>query len=311
MPVAPEVVLNSAFHAGPNQSIADRAAFTLFMVADMAAIAPLYGQEAGWHFSVMEAGTLCHLLEDDAPLYGLGLCQLGMADFSSVASHFQLSPHHRYVHCTVGGALGQDAGSAAALMRDFSTYEKPSETAAPVDMQGYKDAMLHSLRQQLPDYMLPSNVVLATDFPLTANGKLDRQKLQLQGEQIAHQRDGVAPIQADGALQQRLVALWQEVLGVSDVSVEDDFFSLGGSSIELVRIQQALEVLIGQEIPIVDLFRLPTIADVARYLNDQRHNLPEASDVVLAQAEASQVGAARENLARRRKRAQQGGKGDE
>ncbi|WP_407230626.1 colibactin hybrid non-ribosomal peptide synthetase/type I polyketide synthase ClbK [Escherichia coli] len=311
MPVAPEVELNSGFHAGPNQSIADRAAFTLFMVADMAVISPFYGQEAAWHFSVMEAGTLCHLLEEDAPRYGLGLCQLGMADFSAVASHFQLSPHHRYVHCTVGGAIGQEAASAAALLRDFSTYEKPKETAAPLDMQSYKDAMLRGLRQQLPDYMVPSDLMLATDFPLTANGKLDRHKLQLQGEQIAHQRDGVGPIQVDSALQQRLVALWQEVLGVSHVSAEDDFFSLGGSSIELVRIQQALEAIIGQEIPIVDLFRLPTIADVARYLDEQLHNLPAAHDIVLAQAEVSQVSAARENLALRRKRAQQGEKGDE
>lgn len=281
------------------------------MVADMAVISPFYGQEAAWHFSVMEAGTLCHLLEEDAPRYGLGLCQLGMADFSAVASHFQLSPHHRYVHCTVGGAIGQEAASAAALLRDFSTYEKPKETAAPLDMQSYKDAMLRGLRQQLPDYMVPSDLMLATDFPLTANGKLDRQKLQLQGEQIAHQRDGVGPIQVDSALQQRLVALWQEVLGVSHVSAEDDFFSLGGSSIELVRIQQALEAIIGQEIPIVDLFRLPTIADVARYLDEQLHNLPAAHDIVLAQAEVSQVSAARENLALRRKRAQQGEKGDE
>lgn len=94
-----------------------------------------------------------------------------------------------------GGAIGQEAASAAALLRDFSTYEKPKETAAPLDMQSYKDAMLRGLRQQLPDYMVPSDLMLATDFPLTANGKLDRQKLQLQGEQIAHQRDGVGPIQ--------------------------------------------------------------------------------------------------------------------
>lgn len=90
--------------------------------------------------------------------------------------------------------IGQEAASAAALLRDFSTYEKPKETAAPLDMQSYKDAMLRGLRQQLPDYMVPSDLMLATDFPLTANGKLDRQKLQLQGEQIAHQRDGVGPI---------------------------------------------------------------------------------------------------------------------
>lgn len=100
MPVAPEVELNSGFHAGPNQSIADRAAFTLFMVADMAVISPFYGQEAAWHFSVMEAGTLCHLLEEDAPRYGLGLCQrdgrlfrCGIA-FSIVATS-SLCPLHR------------------------------------------------------------------------------------------------------------------------------------------------------------------------------------------------------------------------
>lgn len=184
MPVAPEVELNSGFHAGPNQSIADRAAFTLFMVADMAVISPFYGQEAAWHFSVMEAGTLCHLLEEDAPRYGLGLCQLGMADFSAVASHFQLSPHHRYVHCTVGGVIGQEAASAAALLRDFSTYEKPKETAAPLDMQSYKDAMLRGLRQQLPDYMVPSDLMLATDFPLTANGKLDRQNYSCRANKL-------------------------------------------------------------------------------------------------------------------------------
>ena len=75
--------------------------------------------------------------------------------YTHLASHFQLSPHHRYVHCTVGGAIGQEAASAAALLRDFSTYEKPKETAAPLDMQSYKDAMLRGLRQQLPDYMVP------------------------------------------------------------------------------------------------------------------------------------------------------------
>ena len=54
-----------------------------------------------------------------------------------------------------------------------------------------------------------------------------------------------------------------------------------------------------------------SIADVARYLDEQLHNLPAAHDIVLAQAEVSQVSAARENLALRRKRAQQGEKGDE
>lgn len=78
----------------------------------------------------------------------------------------------------------QEAASAAALLRDFSTYEKPKETAAPLDMQSYKDAMLRGLRQQLPDYMVPSDLMLATDFPLTANGKLDRQNYSCRANKL-------------------------------------------------------------------------------------------------------------------------------
>ena len=313
MPVAPDAVLNNDFHAGPNPSIADRAAFTLFMVADMAAIAPLYGEEAGWLFSVMEAGTLCHLLEEDAPHHGVGLCQLGMANFAAVAEHFQLSADHRYIHCTVGGAVGDDAYTAAALLTDFSTYDKPSDAAAsaPVDTQAYKDAMMRALRQQLPDYMLPTNLVLATDFPLTANGKLDRKKLQQHAELIACRITPVAPTQAITQLQQRLLTLWQEILGISQLTVEDDFFSMGGSSIELVRIQQALEQMTGQEIPIVDLFRLPNIMDVAHYIDARLNDRSDPAAIAEEGSDTRHASAARENRALRRKRVQPGEKADD
>ena len=140
-------------------------------------------------------------------------------------------------------------------------------------MQSYKDAMLRGLRQQLPDYMVPSDLMLATDFPLTANGKLNRQKLQLQGEQIAHQRDGVGPIGGQCVTTAAGGALAGGTRREPRVG-RRRFLLAGGSSIELVRIQQALEAIIGREIPIVDLFRLPTIADVARYPDEQLHNLP-------------------------------------
>ena len=209
------------------RSIADRAAFTLFMVADMAVISPFYGQEAAWHFSVMEAGTLCHLLEEDAPRYGWGCANLGWQTFPLWHRIFNC----RHIIAMSIAPWGARWGKRRQVLQHCCAISPPMrnrrETAAPLDMQSYKDAMLRGLRQQLPDYMVPSDLMLATDFPLTANGKLDRQKLQLQGEQIAHQRDGVGPIQVDSALQQRLVALWQEVLGVSHVSAEDDFFSLG------------------------------------------------------------------------------------
>lgn len=307
MPIAPNVILNQEFHAGPNRSIADRAAFSIFFIADMAAIQPLYGEEAGWHFAVMEAGTLCQLLEDNAPEHGLGLCQLGMADFAKVAEHFQLSPTHRYIHCTVGGVAGEEAFTQAALLKDFSTYEKSTESKAhaPIDIQAFKDVIMNGLKQQLPDYMLPTNLVLAADFPLTANGKLDRKTLLQQAERLARQVAPKRQNQEVTELQKRLLALWQEVLGVNQITVEDDFFSMGGSSIELVRIQQALEQMTGQEIPIVDLFRLPNVIEVSRYIeslqDDSFTNEKETNN-----EQSPDISSARGNLALRRKRQTEG-----
>ncbi|WP_276830946.1 colibactin hybrid non-ribosomal peptide synthetase/type I polyketide synthase ClbK [Frischella perrara] len=307
MPIAANVTLNQDFHAGPNRSIADRAAFSIFMIADMAAIQPLYGEDAGWHFSIMEAGTLCQLLEDNAPEQGLGLCQLGMADFAKVAEHFQLSPTHRYIHCTVGGLAGDDAFTQEALLKDFSTYEKSTDSKAhaPIDIQAFKDVIMNGIKQQLPDYMLPTNLVLAADFPLTANGKLDRKSLLQQAEQLAYRTVTKKQHHEVTELQKRLLALWQEVLGVNQLTVEDDFFSMGGSSIELVRIQQALEQMTGQEIPIVDLFRLPNVIEVSRYIESlQNDTATSAQDEHKEQS--PDMSAARGNLALRRKRQTEG-----
>ncbi|OCG20190.1 non-ribosomal peptide synthetase [Gilliamella sp. App2-1] len=305
MPIAPNVTLNQDFHVGPNRSIAERAAFSIFMIADMAAIQPLYGEEAGWHFSIMEAGTLCQLLEDGAPEYGLGLCQLGMATFTKVAEHFQLSPTHRYIHCTVGGLVGEDAFTQTALLKDFSTYEKSTDSKAnaPIDTQAFKDVIMNGLKQQLPDYMLPTNIVLAADFPLNANGKLDRNTLIKQAEQLAHQTAARVQNHEVTELQKQLLALWQDVLGVNQLTVEDDFFSMGGSSIELVRIQQALEQMTAQEIPIVDLFRLPNIIEVSHYIESLQNDSSEPEE---NNGQSPNISSARGNLALRRKRQTEG-----
>ncbi|WP_294843779.1 non-ribosomal peptide synthetase [uncultured Gilliamella sp.] len=302
IPIAPNVELNNDFHAGPNRTIADRAAFSLFMITDMAAIQPLYGEDAGWHFSIMEAGTLCQLLENEAPVHGLGLCQLGMADFLKVAHYFKLSPTHRYIHCTVGGLVGEDAFTESALLKDFSTYEKSSDSKASssVDVQNFKDVIMKSLKQQLPEYMLPTDLKLATHFPLTANGKLDRKILQQQGETIAYNVTPIVKTQETTNLQKQLLALWKDVLKVTNLTVEDDFFSMGGSSIELVRIQQALEKMTEQEIPIVTLFRLKNIIELSSYIESLKNEQPIPDSEGMS-TQSTDIATTRNNLVLRRK----------
>jgi len=94
-----------------NRPIYEQAAFSLFFVSQLAAIAPMY-KELALHFSVLEAGLMSQLLETHAPDVNLGLCQIGEVDFNRVRHLFDLDDSHVLVHSLVGGIPTQEIGNA-------------------------------------------------------------------------------------------------------------------------------------------------------------------------------------------------------
>jgi amino acid adenylation domain-containing protein len=111
--------LDDAIHFPTNRPLARRASFTLFLVAQLRAIQPLYG-EASRHLATLEAGLMAQLLETLAPHWGLGLCQVGMVNLDSVRDEFQLDADHVMLHCLVGGPLPSSPSprdEAGALVR--------------------------------------------------------------------------------------------------------------------------------------------------------------------------------------------------
>jgi amino acid adenylation domain-containing protein len=95
-----------------NRPIFVQSAFAVFLVAQMAAIAPLY-RESALHFSVLEAGLMSQLMETHAPDTGIGLCQVGEVDFGRIRHLFALDDSHILVHSLLGGIpadAGHDAG---------------------------------------------------------------------------------------------------------------------------------------------------------------------------------------------------------
>jgi amino acid adenylation domain-containing protein len=116
------------------------------------------------------------------------------------------------------------------------------------------------LRRRLPDYMLPATFIALGRMPLTPDGRVDRRMLADRtdcGEQAA------AVGAPRNAMERRLVRIWEEVLPVRPIGMQDSFFDLGGHSLMAVRLFARLEEAIGVRLPLSTLFETPTIEGLA------------------------------------------------
>lgn len=150
--------------------------------------------------------------------------------------------------------------------RQLAAYVTPS------DRQAISSGDLRSfLRLHVPDYMVPSSFTFLEVFPLTANGKVDRLALpnpspRSEGE-LSHSGRPMSPLEV------QLAALWQQVLGHSDVGIHDNFFELGGHSLAAVQLFANLEQVFGKQLPLATLFQAPTIAQLAEVLTQSEFAL--------------------------------------
>jgi amino acid adenylation domain-containing protein len=147
------------------------------------------------------------------------------------------------------------------------------------------------LHIKLPDYMIPSAFIRLDALPLTSNGKVDRGALPRPDDVSAKPRhDYVAP---RAEFERSLANIWQQVLRVAMVGVEDNFFDLGGHSLLLVRLIQEIQNSLGLEVSLMEVFEHPTVASLARHLSSKA-----VEEKVIATSES----ASGEAEARRRRR---------
>jgi amino acid adenylation domain-containing protein len=121
------------------------------------------------------------------------------------------------------------------------------------------------LQERLPDYMVPSAIVLLPVMPRTPSGKVDRKALPAPLAERPASHPFVAP---RTLLEEYLAGLWRELLSVQQIGVLDNFFALGGSSIQAAVLINRVQERLGQQVYTVALFDAPTIAAFAQYLTE-------------------------------------------
>jgi amino acid adenylation domain-containing protein len=165
-------------------------------------------------------------------------------------------------------ALGEHPAvlATAVVVRDEAPGEQrlvayavlqPSSLARAEELRSF-------LKSKLPDYMLPARFEFPASLPVMPSGKVDRRALPAPGsDRLESDTSYVAPRTEQ---EKKLAAIWAEVLQLDRISIHDNFFDLGGHSLLAVKLVARVENAVGKKLPVISIFQLPTISELAPLL---------------------------------------------
>ena len=188
---------------------------------------------------------------------------------------------HRIEPGEVEAALRRHPGLSQAVVVAGTSPRGDKRLLAYFIGKGSKSPVASELKdylaERLPHFMIPSSFIELDRFPLSLNGKVERSALPTPEQQEQEQR----PSTSSGTdLEREISAIWQEVL-CRAVSPDDNFFDLGGDSLQLIEAHSELQKRLGRAVSIMDLFEYTTIRALAAHLA-----LESEKDSALAVAQA-------------------------
>jgi hypothetical protein len=152
---------------------------------------------------------------------------------------------------------------SAVLLREDAPGKKRIVGYA-IAQSGKKPAIheLHVfLKKKLPDYMVPSAIVMLDAFPLTPNGKIDTRALPAPAD--ARAQLGVTYVRPRTPAEETLAEIWRTVLSLDRVGIHDNFFELGGHSLLAIRVMARMQDAFHTTLPLRTLFERPTVEELA------------------------------------------------
>lgn len=153
-----------------------------------------------------------------------------------------------------------------------SLYAKPADfTRTPTIsnelhlLKSVTEAWKNKLREQLPEYMVPTELIALKTFPLTPNNKIDKKAFPKPVQKISV--SGQTDLEPGDEYEKIVSEIWSAILGIEQIGIHDDFFELGGHSLLAVRVMTAIEKETGKRLPLATLFDHSTIHSLARKIH--------------------------------------------
>ena len=271
-----DAFIDETIHVPENQPIFRESAFSIFFIAKMDAIIPMYGKDRSEKYCLMETGAICQLLEMNAPKNNIGLCQIGILNFDSIEPFFMLDDDCIFLHSIVGGYINKEQQTQEGIISEWKLYQTDKKQSEHDNTKGlYIDQLRDHLIKILPHYMIPKSFQIIKELPLTSNGKVDRKALNtmnnIKGQTKKHTNGDWSNVPADipnSVIHEALIKIWMNLFKNDDIGIYDNFFDLGGDSLLITQAHKKIEEALSIEIKIVDLFRYPTISSLSKHLEN-------------------------------------------
>lgn len=178
---------------------------------------------------------------------------------------------------------------AIAPKKEWTLPERPTCLKAFVKPSGVESVSEKELRyflnDLLPAHLIPLRYESVESFPITPNGKIDRKALETPAPGSTRRlgENKGLPKPEKTIIEERLLEIWRNVLGLREIDIGDNFFDLGGYSLTAAKLVKAVEIEYGLKFSIADLFKAPTVSEFLKLiekkpLKKQRRSLVELKD---------------------------------
>lgn len=286
-----------------DKALYENSAFTIFLVSDMNAINPLYGKDS-IRFATIEAGLISQMLDFNATSNGIGLCQAGNIDSDNIVKLINGGKNYLPLNCIFGGMIDEKKMQLEIYRNECKYYvdlvdeikdkevdgEALQEHCTSIDevrpIYSYEDGinqLKEYLKNSLPNYMVPRIFVPLESMPLTSNGKVDKKALNeiitnkeievtLSKTDSVNEKNIEFELNIDNSngnrcIRDKTITIVKDVLNKDSINPKANFFDIGASSIDLIRLNNRLNEEFDKKITIVELFENPNIESLVKYFS--------------------------------------------